>query len=545
MTESRQLVLGALVAVLLVAAFTRFYRLGVPNQCYFDEQYFPTQGAEVLHGDDTAWNFFGHENTHPPLSKEIMAFGMAIFGHQDRKGVDNSCWPDQEDAAKKADPDWIYEPFGWRFFGALAGVGAVVFIYLLAKKLFQSEVAGLTAAFLLTFDGLAFVQSRIATPDTYVLFFMLGAVYFLISDHLSIRRLLLSGLFFGAAVACKWVAALTIVPIMLYFLWVLVRHLQETKREERLRAAEAVMMVGAAVIAAGLGLVFGLFLFSGEVYFELFAIVLTGVLTMLGGLGTIALSSELRNFPRARLYLKAGLALPLCFLVVPLLVYAVTYIPMLLNGHDVGDALRLNRDAYNFHSNLRATHAYQSSWLQWVVMARPIFLYLGGGDEKIYSMGNPVIFWLGVPALVFVAYLGLRRILSLDTETGTVSFSGTLTRTEAALVFVVLAYLGFLLPWALNPRALFLYHYLPALAFLILALSYCVHWLWYHEEPWGRALAVAFLVTVALTFAFFYPHMAAVDVSHSLDERYYWFPNDVSRWIGANVLDKGDFMNWR
>jgi dolichyl-phosphate-mannose--protein O-mannosyl transferase len=537
-------VTAALAAIILAAVFTRFYRLGEPDQCYFDEVYFPTTGAEILRGDNAAWNFIGHENTHPPLSKELMAAGMAIFGHQG-SAAENHCWGDAEDAAKKGNPDWLYEPFGWRFFGALAGVGAVLFIYLIAKKLFQSEVAGLAAAFLLTFEGLAFVQSRIATPDTYVLFFLLGAVYFLLSDRLSIRRLFMSGLFLGAAVASKWTAALAVVPIFLFLAWMLARRLRETERHERLWVVEVVMLIGTAAVALGFTLTALSLLITGDVYFDLLVIATVGALTVLGALIPIALSSELRNTSRGGFYLKLGLAVPLCLVIAPISVYALTYIPMLMNGHDVNAALQLNKSAYEFHSSLEATHSYQSSWWEWPIMARPLFLFVGG-DAKIYSMGNPAIFWLGLPALGFVLRQGLRNVRAkLDEATGVLSISGNLTRREASLLFVGLGYLGFWLPWAINPRALFLYHYLPALAFLILAISYCVQWLWHREEAWGRIVAMVFLAVVAVTFAYFYPHMAAVDVSRALDDSYYWFPNDVSEFINDTFLGKDIFMNWR
>ncbi len=174
-TSRQVLIIALLISLLAATAFTRFYRLGTPGEFYFDEVFFPATGQEILRGDPEAWEWFGHENTHPPLSKLFMAGGMAFFG---------------EDSA-----------FGWRFFGALAGVGSVAFIYLLGKRLFESEVVGMAAAFLMVFEGLFFVQARMATPDTMLVFFILGAIYFLLSD-----RPLLAGVFFGAALATKWTA---------------------------------------------------------------------------------------------------------------------------------------------------------------------------------------------------------------------------------------------------------------------------------------------------------------------------------------------------
>ena len=421
--SARQLLLITLLVGLLAAAlFTRFYRLGTPGEFYFDEIFFPTTAQEILRGDPDAWEFFGHENTHPPLSKLFMAGGMALLGE------DN--------------------PFGWRFFGALAGVGSVFFIYLLAKRLFRSEIAGLAAGFLMVFEGLFFVQSRIATPDTYLMFFILGTVYFLIS-----KRLLLSGIFLGAALATKWTALLTLFPIGLFLIY----SFFQTDRSRR------------------------------------------------------------RKF-----LAEATLAVPLFFLLVPFSIYLLTYVPMLFSGHSLGDAWNLNRQAFEFHSSLEATHPYQSPWNTWPIMMRPIFLYVSSSGAVIYSLGNPIIFWVGLPALAFALWQGVRGLRAkFDEATGRLSLSGSLGPEQASLLFVVLTYLGFFLPWVIQPRIMFIYHYLPSLAFLLLALAYAVHWLW--QRPWGRAPAIAFLATAALTFVYFYPHLAAVDVSDGLRESYFWF----------------------
>jgi dolichyl-phosphate-mannose--protein O-mannosyl transferase len=68
---------------------------------------------------------------------------------------------------------------------------------------------------------------------------------------------------------------------------------------------------------------------------------------------------------------------------------------------------------------------------------------------------------------------------------------------------------------------MFIYHYLPSLSFLMLALAYVVYRSW--ERAWSRGGAVVFLVAVAVTFVYFYPHLAAVGVSDGLGESYFWF----------------------
>ena len=503
--SARQLLLISLLVGLLAAAlFTRFWRLGTPGEFYFDEIFFPATGQEILSGDPDAWEFIGHENTHPPLSKLFMAGGMALLG-------ENS-------------------PFGWRFFGALAGVGSVFFIYLLAKRLFRSEIAGLAAGFLMVFEGLFFVQSRIATPDTYLLFFILGTVYFLVSD-----RFLFSGMFFGAALAIKLTALLTVFPIVMYFLY-------RYWLAEQGKGASIVYLAPVTLLAFYLGtpVLFGGLLVDkidpGVLVPDLSApafSVALGSWMAFWALAPLAAyliyrSSRPRDGPEENAVPGLLVILPLFFVLVPLSIYLLTYVPMLFTGHGLEDVLLLNRDAYQFHSTSpqvtgpEAFHPYSSPWDTWPIMMRPIFLYVSSGGAVIYSLGNPIIFWAGLPALAFALWQGLRGLRArFDEATGRLSLSGSLGPEQASLLFVVLAYLAFLLPWAIQPRLLFIYHYLPSLAFLLLALAYAVHWLW--QRPWGRAPVIAFLATAALTFVYFYPHLAAVDVSDGLRESYFWF----------------------
>lgn len=501
-----------ILAVILGAAlFTRLWRLDEPSRCYFDEVYFPTTGALYLRGDDAARNFFGSENTHPPLTKLFMALGQGMFGTTGT-GEYNECWPDDEDADKRDDPDWLFEPFGWRFFGALFGAGAVLFIYLIAKRLFHSEIAGLAAGFILTFEGLALAQARIATPDSYVLFFMLGAIYFLIAN-----RFLLSGAFLGAAMASKWNVGFALVPIALYFAWKLYRGIRETRREESLFRAESMMIGGLGILALG-GAVLALykrdefvlasfdllraiarFDFSQGEFSDLIPagpLIVAGVVVIYAGVASILADPERRRTARGRLYAEIAISFPVYFIAVPVYVYMLTYVPWVLQGGTVVEAIEQNRSAYDFHSSLETPHGYQSSFWEWPIMARPIFTYVGEGNAQIYSMANPWVYWLGIPAVVFAAFQGLRHFRArLSDENGMLTVTGRIVPGQAVLLFVVLGYLALWLPWALNPRTLFLYHYLPASAFMIVAMGYCVHWLWRNNV--NMELVVGSLAAIA------------------------------------------------
>jgi dolichyl-phosphate-mannose--protein O-mannosyl transferase len=513
-----------LVGVIFLAAFTRLWRLGEPTSCYFDEVYFPTTGAEILHGDNDAWEFYGHENTHPPLSKDLMAIGMAIFGTYDLSGGENNCWGDEDDKEKRTSNDWAYEPFGFRFPGALAGIFSVIFMYLLARKLFKSEVAGLVSAFLLSIDGLVLTQSRIATPDAYVLCFVLGSMYFLVT-----RRWLFSGLLLGAAASTKWNGAFLVLPIVLFFAWQTYDQWRRLDQDPRLREAERVLLVGAFAIAVGAVMtVLAYVAFDGlssSVLLVGGAPAALGLFVIVGGLIAILTEQTLRSTSRGRLYLNNAISFPIFFILIPGIVYLASYTPMFFNGHGLAHLWDINRMAYEFHSSLGSPHPYQSEFWSWPIDLRPVYFHLGSGRAKIYNLGNPIIFWMAIPALVYTLWQGVRWIRFRVEEGAYVRLWGRIMEDQLAPLFVMITYLAFWLALVTQGRALFLYHYQQAFSIAVLALGFTSHKLWYHPHPWSRHIVIAFLAASFTSFIYFYPHWTAVDVPNWLDDSYYWFPD--------------------
>ena len=109
--------------------------------------YHARTGYETLHGMQI------YETTHPPLGKDLIALGIAIFG---------------------------MTGFGWRFFGTLFGVLMVPVLYLLARRLTRKPRLAGFAAVLLSLDFMRFSQSRLATIDSYVTFFILLGAYWMV-----------------------------------------------------------------------------------------------------------------------------------------------------------------------------------------------------------------------------------------------------------------------------------------------------------------------------------------------------------------------------
>ena len=153
-----------------------------------------------------------------------------------------------------------------------------------------------------------------------------------------------------------------------------------------------------------------------------------------------------------------------------------------------------------YHTNLDATHPFTSPWYTWPFLGRPIWLYtkeLGQGlVSNIYAMGNPVIFWAGVASIVMSIYFSY-------------------VEKNRRLALVVFSYLVFFVPWAASPRIMFLYHYLPSIPFMAIAIGFVLR-----RYPklikWTGIIAF-------LTFLYFFPRYTGIPVPTGWDTSFHWF----------------------
>ncbi len=137
-------------AGLTLASFVMLYiRYWFPLEKIFDEVYFARAAEEYLQ------RRYIYEFTHPPLTKLLITSSTILFGGL--HGGDTSA--------------------GWRFLDVVFGALMVWMLYLLAKKITGSTLFSAYAAGLLSLDGMHFVQSRIATPESFVGFFSLATIY--------------------------------------------------------------------------------------------------------------------------------------------------------------------------------------------------------------------------------------------------------------------------------------------------------------------------------------------------------------------------------
>src|SRR5258708_29552828 len=60
-----------------------------------------------------------------------------------------------------------------------------------------------------------------------------------------------------------------------------------------------------------------------------------------------------------------------------------------------------------YHTNLKATHPYQSTPFDWIFDLRPVWLFVDYQKEKvanIYTLENPMIAWFGLVSILFLVF---------------------------------------------------------------------------------------------------------------------------------------------
>lgn len=395
------------------------------NSTYFDETCYSRSAYEYLHSQPV------YEWTHPPLGKLFMAASISAFG---------------------------MTPFAWRFPGALAGVLMLPTIYLLAMQLTHKRKVAFLSIATFALDLMHLTQTRIATIDSFPVLFILLSYLFMIrfmqtdrfaaphkDNHTLIDSsfvktlwpLFMSGLFISLAIACKWIGIYSV---------------------------------------AGLAIMYFLSLFNQ------YSITNTALKTS----NAIALTEfEEARIAIAKKYSKKRMLLTclLCvffFVLLPLTIYALSYIPMFLAQGSMtfntfiqklwNEQLRI----FSFHStpSICATHTYSSKWWQWPFNEKQI-LYANdafapnGFSSSINLTGNPWIFSVGMIGILSVFFTLIYRLIWLKNK---ISFQPG--DDNLSLLIIAISFLSQYLPWVFVPRGTFFYHYFASVPFIILAISF-------------------------------------------------------------------------
>jgi dolichyl-phosphate-mannose-protein mannosyltransferase len=399
------------------------------TQTYFDEIYYVRTAEQYLKLQ------VPYEWTHPPLGKLIIASGIAIFG---------------------------YSPFGWRIMGVIAATLMIPLIYILGKKLFGTWIGGFASAFLLAFDFMHFTMARMATVDTYVVFFSLASqLFFLIylKDVLKngwkapVQPLLLAFLFFALGFSTKW---LVLYGFAAQLAILVVLRLKEVSKVKK-------------------GLLDKINAFSDHPY-----------------------------------------AVILGFSLVAVLVYFLTYIPDMLAGRTLLEVVGLQGSMYSYHATLSATHAFSSPWWNWPLMLKPLWLYVSYLPSSVKStivlLGNPAVWWVGFTCIIAISVSALIKILK--------SAGNRLGNIGLPAIFIITFFFFQWVPYMLISRVTFIYHFYVNVPFLCLAAAYFISKYW--SNKWVKVAAIAYFAGAVALFGLFYAVISGMPASNSWIDSLKW-----------------------
>ena len=412
------------------------------TETYFDEVYHARTAYEQVN------HLTPYEITHPPLGKTLIGIGIRIFG---------------------------MNPFGWRCVGTLFGVLMLPLMFIFAKRLFKKTLFAFIPTFLFAVDFMHFSQTRIATIDSYSVFFIMLMYFFMyIYTEQNYNRqplkktlipLALCGVAFGLGAATKW--------LCLY---------------------------------AGIGLAVLLFIQMAQRYRE-----------YVYAKGILQSKQDGSDMPQSKRelyetivgdYLKnTFVTLMWCvlfFIVVPLVIYFLAYIPYMKvanNPYDFWAILHNQEYMFNYHSNLvtETPHPFASAWYSWPLDLKPVFFFQGEGYPEgtisgISTMGNPAVWW---GALASVIALIVLRIVK--------------GRFGKRTLFVSIAAMSQYLPWVIISRETYIYHYFATIPFLLLLVGVLAKYLIERTRHGKKAVFIYLGVCLAL-FVMFYPVISGTPV---------------------------------
>ena len=449
----------------LAAGLLRFWNLANPQELIFDETYYVKDAYSLWHfGYERSWDddvdeAFAAGNAqpgedssyvvHPPAGKCLIAAGMALFGFENA--------------------------FGWRFSAALAGTLAVLVTFVLAAKLFRSLFLASTAGLLLAVEGHHIVMSRVGLLDIFLGLFVLGAFCALVADRTWGRRRLVEEM----AVRYR-------------------RVVSPTATDDDRAAWNKTTTYGPWLgwrpwrIAAGvlLGIAVSIKL-SGLAFVAVF-----GLLTVWWDANARKTAGIRRWLPGATVL--DGLWAFASIVIVGAITYVGTWAGWIISSGGyyrnwgaenpsiwpdwLASLVHYHVQSTQFHTGLDSDHNYASSAWTWPFAGRPVsFFYRTEEDgiscaaescsAAILDLPNPLIWWTGLLALVFIF---LRWLLVRDWRAGA----------------ILAVYVAGQLIWVIWPeRTMFFFYTVAYVPFLILAIVY-VAGLWLNRTSTaGRPLS--------------------------------------------------------
>jgi dolichyl-phosphate-mannose-protein mannosyltransferase len=502
------------IGPLLITAFAavfRFYRLSVPHAVIFDETYYVKDAWSILkHGVE--WNPLANPTGYP--TSQNYANNLLLSGHTHIfaacSGYSCGEYVVQPEVGKYliAIGEWVFglTPFGYRVASAVFGSLAILLMCRIARRLTRSTLLGCIAGLLLSLDGMEFVLSRTGILDIFLMFFVLAAFGAMLIDRDVSRSRLAEAVVLG-------------------------------------RYDEAGPRLGIRKWRVAAGLLIGLACgVKQDAVWYIPAFIGLSIAWDIGARRAAGLRSPGRGG-----LVRDGKWLLVTLVLIPFATYVATWTNWLVTNtgyyrnygilHGVTTpVISAFYSLFEYHVamiqfgvTLKTYHPYESQPWGWIVLSRPVAFYYScftsasgahacpanySGpmySQEVLPLGNPAIWWVSIPAMLFC-------------------LGWWLTRRDWRAGSSLLAVAAGWLPWFLFlERTKFSYYALEFLPFLVLCITLCLGLIIgpagasLQRRAIGAAIAGTYVLAVLILFWYFYPILAGQIIPYSSWFAHMWY----------------------
>lgn len=458
--------------------------------------------AAFAAGDVSGLSTVGGYPVHPPTGKWLIALGMKIFGQAD--------------------------PVGWRIAAAICGIITVFLLCRLAQNLFRTPALTLLAGLFLATDGMAIVMSRTSILDGFLTMFALAAFLCVVKDQETSRPRLLAKLREWDGLGAPrqgWSDLRTYLT-------------RQDRRPFTIgpNAGNRPWLLAAGVLAG---------LSCSVKWSGIYALAFLGLFVALREVTCrwrAGHPSPIRGALLADIWWAFILMVPTA-----ILTYIASWFGWFAHpaahGHgrsgipgfagSLADLWLYHKEMWTFHNGLSTPHTYQSSPYTWLAQYRATSFHWANGPEvtgcasgtcatDIVALGNPLLWWIGIGALIVVLWATVRY---RNWRTGVIT----------------LGYIALYVPWlAYAHRTIFTFYTVAFAPFVALAVAWFIAilagWVTADGQPLtaplprrteltGWALAAVLTITILACAAYFMPLWRADVVDYSFWRAHMWLPS--------------------
>ena len=337
-------------------------------------------------------------------------------------------------------------PMSYRWINALIGSLLFALTYRIAIAIYNNRVFALLASFFVAIDGAMIVDSRIATANMFLLFFGLCSMV-IFSSYIknNQKNLIYFSFFIGLTASVKWNGlGFFLMASSYYFLLLLVKYFDKKSVNKN------------------------------------------------------TLNSELAEN-------ISPLNYSLYFLVLPILIYIIVFIPDVLFNTQFS-FIEKHQQMMGYHQTMvgENEHPYCSSWYTWPLMLRPIAYFFESYTiadtgismiRNIHLFPNPALSLFSLLSVIIMTISWIRLCFNWMNKK-------IIEKEFFIFSFILLGYFCNLLPWVIVERCTFIYHYQPSAIFGFLALAWYLG-KWLEQQELSKRIA-SWLVLLFILVAFLY-----------------------------------------